>query len=110
MEQSVVFWLVAIAGVVLTGISKSGFAGGIGIATVPILSLVMSPVQAAAIMLPLLILMDGFSLKAWWGQQSNHYLGLLIPPAIAGIVAGYLLFEYLNERATQRHVHRRRGG
>ncbi|MEC7468948.1 MAG: sulfite exporter TauE/SafE family protein, partial [Pseudomonadota bacterium] len=68
MEQSVVFWLVAIAGVVLTGISKSGFAGGIGIATVPILSLVMSPVQAAAIMLPLLILMDGFSLKAWWGQ------------------------------------------
>lgn len=97
MEQSVVFWLVAIAGVVLTGISKSGFAGGIGIATVPILSLVMSPVQAAAIMLPLLILMDGFSLKAWWGQQSNHYLGLLIPPAIAGIVAGYLLFEYLNE-------------
>ena len=97
MEQSVVFWLVAIAGVVLTGISKSGFAGGIGIATVPILSLVMSPVQAAAIMLPLLILMDGFSLKAWWGQQSNHYLGLLIPPAITGIVAGYLLFEYLNE-------------
>ena len=97
MEQSVVFWLVAIAGVVLTGISKSGFAGGIGIATVPILSLVMPPVQAAAIMLPLLILMDGFSLKAWWGQQNNHYLGLLIPPAIAGIVAGYLLFEYLNE-------------
>lgn len=97
MEQSVAFWLVAITGVVLTGISKSGFAGGIGMATVPILSLVMSPVQAAAIMLPLLILMDGFSLKAWWGHQNNHYLWILIPPAIAGIVTGYLLFEQLNE-------------
>lgn len=97
MEHSVAFWLVAIAGVVLTGISKSGFAGGIGIATVPILSLVMSPIQAAAIMLPLLILMDAFSVKAWWGQQNNHYLKLLIPSAVAGIVVGYLLFEYLNE-------------
>lgn len=97
MEHSVVFWLITITGVLITGISKSGFAGGIGVVTVPLLSLVMSPIQAAAIMLPLLIVMDIFSVRAWWGHQVKRYLQLLIPAAAVGILVGFLLFEYLNE-------------
>lgn len=52
------FWLLAIAGVVLTGISKSGFAGGAGVVAVPLLALVMPVQQAAALILPLLLVMD----------------------------------------------------
>lgn len=52
------FWLLAISGVLLTGISKSGFAGGAGVMAVPLLSLIMPVQQAAALMLPLLLVMD----------------------------------------------------
>ena len=40
------FWLLAVVGVFLTGISKSGFAGGAGVVAVPLLALVVSPALA----------------------------------------------------------------
>ncbi|NUN97656.1 MAG: sulfite exporter TauE/SafE family protein, partial [Candidatus Omnitrophica bacterium] len=47
-------WIVSGLCVILVGIAKAGFAGGIGVIATPLLSLVMSPTQAAAILLPLL--------------------------------------------------------
>lgn len=90
------FWLLAIVAVTINGISKSGFAGGIGVVSVPLMALVIDPAQAAAILLPLLIVMDYLSIKAWWGKQKNDLLKLLVPAAIAGIGAGYLLYDVLN--------------
>ena len=52
------FYLVAIPAVLIFGISKGGFGGGLGIAAVPLMALVVSPATAAGIMLPPLILMD----------------------------------------------------
>ena len=97
MLTDVLFWLVAIPAVLITGISKSGFAGGVGGLTVPLLALTISPTTAVAIMLPLLIYMDFLSVRSWWGQHNPHHLRILLPAAIAGIVIGYLLFERLNE-------------
>ena len=48
------FYAVAIPAVLLFGISKGGFGGGLGTAAVPLMALVISPVQAAAILLPIL--------------------------------------------------------
>ncbi len=91
------FWLVAIPAVLITGISKSGFAGGVGGLTVPLLALAISPATAAAIMLPLLIYMDFLSVRSWWGQHNKRQLWILLPAAILGIVIAYLLFDSLNE-------------
>ena len=82
----------------MTGVSKSGFAGGIGVVAVPLMALEVGPIRAAAIMLPVLLVMDYWSLRAWWGQQHNGYLKLLLPGAMIGILAGYLLFDYLDDR------------
>ena len=49
--------------VVLTGISKSGFAGALGVFAVPLLLLVMPAVDAIALMLPILIVADVLSLN-----------------------------------------------
>ena len=38
--------------VIITGISKSGFAGGLGMISVPLLLLVMNPFLAVSLMLP----------------------------------------------------------
>lgn len=91
------FWLLAAFGVLLTGISKSGFAGGVGVITVPLMSIYIGPIQAAAIMLPLLILMDVFSVRAWWRNKRNDLLQHMLPGAVLGIFIGYLLFDYLND-------------
>ncbi|RTE65565.1 sulfite exporter TauE/SafE family protein [Amphritea opalescens] len=101
MEQilsfSAAFWILAVLGVLVTGISKSGFAGGVGVISVPLMSLYIGPVQAAAIMLPLLILMDFFSVRAWWSHRRVDLLKIMLPAAILGIIIGYLLFGYLND-------------
>ncbi len=91
------FWLLAGIGVLLTGISKSGFAGGVGVISVPLMSLYIGPVKAAAIMLPLLILMDYFSVRAWWHSKRVDLLKIMVPGAVLGIFVGYLLFGYLND-------------
>ncbi|WP_137224979.1 sulfite exporter TauE/SafE family protein [Shewanella sp. MEBiC00475] len=92
------FWLVAIPAVLITGMSKSGFAGGAGGLTVPLLALAISPAAAAAVMLPLLVYMDFLNVKSWWNKQSNSQLLILLPSAIVGIIVAYLLFDHLNEQ------------
>jgi uncharacterized protein len=91
------FWALAIVGVFITGVSKSGFAGGIGVITVPLLTLEIGAIRAAALMLPLLLLMDFFSVRAWWGKQLNEHLKHLLPASMIGIFIGYLLFDYLDD-------------
>lgn len=90
-------WVVIALAVLLTGISKSGFAGAVGGITVPLMSLVISPALAAALLLPILIIADILSLRQWWGKQSNQQLMLLLPAALLGIVVGYISFGWLNE-------------
>ena len=89
------FYAAAIPAVIVSGISKGGFGGGLGILSVPIMALVISPIQAAAILLPLLCLMDLFGLWAYRNQWDAVNLRNLIPGSLAGIGIGTLLFRYL---------------
>jgi uncharacterized membrane protein YfcA len=52
------FYIVAVPAVLIVGISKGGFGGGLALVGVPMMSLLVAPAQAAAIMLPILIVMD----------------------------------------------------
>jgi uncharacterized membrane protein YfcA len=54
--------LAGAAAVALVGLSKGGLGGAFALMGVPVLALVMSPVQAAALLLPLLLMMDAVSL------------------------------------------------
>lgn len=89
MIEDPIFYFAAVPAVVLAGLSKGGFGGGIALLGVPIMALVISPVQAAAIMLPILILMDMIALVAWRGVYDRRSLGILIPAAIVGIGVGW---------------------
>lgn len=97
MIELILYWSVAVIAVLITGISKSGFAGGAGAVAVPLLSLVMPPLQAIALMLPLLIIMDGFSVKLWWGQYNRTLLIALIPASLIGVAIGYATADQLSE-------------
>jgi uncharacterized protein len=91
-----VFYLIAIPAVLLIGISKGGFAGSLGILGVPLMALIISPVQAAAIILPILCFMDIFGLLAYRRTADWRNLWCLVPGAIIGILIGYLLFNHLS--------------
>lgn len=89
------FWILAVSGVVLTGISKSGFAGGAGVVAVPLLALVMPVPLAVFLMLPLLLAMDVKTIQYYYHHASRADLRRVIPAAIAGIVVGGLLLGRL---------------
>lgn len=89
------FWILAVSGVVLTGISKSGFAGGAGVVAVPLLALVMPVPLAVFLMLPLLLAMDVKTIQYYYRHASRADLRRVIPAAIAGIVVGGLLLGRL---------------
>lgn len=93
------FYLAAIPAVYLFGISKGGFGGGLGVVAVPLISLAMSPIQAAAILLPILCFMDLLSVRAFWGRWSLRELKILLPASVAGVAAGTLAFRYLDDDA-----------
>ncbi|KZL20801.1 Sulfite exporter TauE/SafE [Pseudovibrio axinellae] len=91
------FYLVAIPALAIVGISKGGFGGGVAILGVPMLSLIISPVQAAAILLPLLVAMDIVGLVAYRNSYDATVLKLTIPAGILGITIGWATAVYLSE-------------
>jgi uncharacterized membrane protein YfcA len=90
------FYAVAVPAVLLMGLSKSGFGAGFGALAVPLMALAMPVPQAAAIMLPLLAVMDGFGLAALWRERDRDLIRLLLPAGLAGTVLGTLLFGWLS--------------
>ncbi|OSQ35634.1 sulfite exporter TauE/SafE family protein [Thalassospira mesophila] len=95
------FYLVAVPAVLIAGVSKSGFGGGLGIISVPLMALAVSPQAAAAIMLPILCLMDLASVWAYRKNWDRRNMLILIPAALLGILAGSLSFNYLSEEAVK---------
>jgi len=91
-----IFYAAAIPAVLITGISKGGF-GGIALLAVPLLSLVISPVQAAAIMLPILVAMDISSIIAYRDKFDKKNLFVLLPGAVIGIIIGGLTAHLVND-------------
>lgn len=92
-----VFYLAAIPAVVLVGMSKGGFGGAMALLGVPLMALVVSPVQAAAILLPILIAMDAVSLWAWRGFFDRRLLAIMLPGALIGIAIGWLTAAMVTE-------------
>lgn len=91
------FYAAAVPAVLLVGLSKGGFGGPIGLLGVPLMSLVMPPVQAAGIMLPILVVMDVVGLASYRGIFHWASLRVLLPAAVAGIAIGWLTAAYVTD-------------
>ncbi|MDX1405050.1 MAG: sulfite exporter TauE/SafE family protein [Woeseiaceae bacterium] len=96
MISDPIFYLAAVPAVIMFGIAKGGFGSGLGVMAVPIIAMVVSPVQAAAILLPILCLMDLVGLWAYRGKWVLPELKLLLPASLVGIAIGTLSFEYMS--------------
>lgn len=83
------FYLLAIPAVMLMGLSKGGLVG-VSALSLPLLVLAIGPVQAAAILLPLLIVQDVVGVWAFRRTLDAQVLAWTLPGAAVGIVGGYL--------------------
>ena len=92
------FYLAAIPAVTLLGLAKGGFAG-IGTLATPIVALVIPAVQAASIVLPILIVQDLYGIYVYRRHWDAFNLKVLAPGAVIGVFAGYLLASRLPEAA-----------
>jgi uncharacterized protein len=90
------FYAVAVPAVFLLGLSKSGFGAGFGSLAVPMMALVISVPQAAAILMPLLFVMDLMGVAAYRKDFDKHLLKFLLPCGLIGTVIGTLLFKLLS--------------
>ena len=91
------FYAVAIPAVFLVGLSKGGLGGAMAVIAVPLIALAIPPVQAAAIMLPILIVMDMVSLWAWRHHSDRRTLVIMLPGAVIGIAIGWMTAALVTE-------------
>ncbi|TMH08208.1 MAG: sulfite exporter TauE/SafE family protein [Betaproteobacteria bacterium] len=82
----------------MMGLAKSGFLSGFGSLAVPLMALTIPVPQAAAIMLPLLFVMDLAGLQQLWRERDRELIRLLLPAGLIGTVVGTVLFGVLSAK------------
>ena len=95
MALSLTCWILAAAGVLVIGIDKSGFGGGVGILAVPMFVVALGPKVGLGAMLPLMIAADCMSVYHHWGTWDRPNLRVLAPGTFAGLLLGIGLLVWL---------------
>lgn len=94
------FYVVAIPAVIFLGLSKGGFSG-VGIAATPLLALYLPPLEAAALLLPVLITQDLISIYVYRREWDASNLKIMLPGAVAGMTLAWLLASYISDNAVR---------
>lgn len=100
-EGGALWWYLAAMGlaVVVIGVAKAGFGGGVGILAVPLVANALPPDRAIGVMLPILIVADVFSNMHHRGNQSWPHLRWLFFGAVPGIAVGTAVLVLLGKQA-----------
>jgi uncharacterized protein len=88
--------LIAVVAVTFLGLAKGGLAG-IGMAATPLMALVLPPLQAAAVLLPILIVQDVISVWTYRRTFSAWNLKIMLPGAVFGVAAAWILAAHLSD-------------
>jgi uncharacterized membrane protein YfcA len=90
------FYIFAVPAVIALGLSKGGFTG-IGMVATPLLALVMPPLQAAAILLPIILLQDVLSMWIYRRDWDPWNLKVMLPGAVIGVGCAWLLAAHVSD-------------
>ncbi|MGR5065453.1 sulfite exporter TauE/SafE family protein [Photobacterium sp. DNB22_13_2] len=91
------FYITAVPAVLIYGIGKGGLGGALGIIAVPLMALVVSPTQAAAILLPILCVMDAFAVKQHYRSADYSILRQMLPGSLLGVLLAGLFLSITPE-------------
>ena len=97
MTGDLVFYVLAIVSAFTVGLSKGGLPM-VGMLGVPLMALSISPVAAAALLLPIYIVSDMFGLWVYRRDFDRRNLLILIPATTLGIAIGWATYSITSER------------
>ena len=95
--EGVAFWAVSTLAAILVGLSKGGMPI-VAMTSVPLMSLVMPPLQAAGLLLPIYIVSDWFGLYAYRRDFDSRVLRIMIPATAIGVALGWATASLVSER------------
>ena len=95
-----IFYLLAVPAVVALGLSKGGFAG-VGQLATPMLAMIMPPLEAAAILLPIMIAQDAAALWVYRREWSTRILAIVMPGALVGIGLAWVFAAYVSDNVVR---------
>jgi uncharacterized protein len=95
LPQDPLFYIIASIAIILVGLAKGGFSG-MGAASMPLLVLVMDPIKAAAMLLPVLMLQDVVGVWSFRHTYERQILLYMVPGAAIGIFLGWMLAAFVD--------------
>ena len=90
------FYVVAIPAVMFLGLSKGGFSS-VGMVATPLVAIVMGPLEAAALLLPIILIQDAVSVWVYRRAWDPWNLKVMIPGCVIGVGAAWLLAAYVSD-------------
>lgn len=90
------FYAVAVPAVIFLGLAKGGFSG-VATGATPLLALYLPPLEAAALLLPIVICQDAISIHVYRREWSGWNLKVLLPGAGVGLALGWLFASYVSD-------------
>jgi uncharacterized protein len=92
------FWIAAVVSAILVGMGKGGMPV-VGMLAVPVLSLAISPVVAAGLLLPVYVVSDAFGLYAYRHAFDRRIVAIMAVGGTVGIGLGWATASLVPERA-----------
>lgn len=100
LELSSTQWCWAVAAAFGIGFSKSGFPG-VGLFHIIVFAWLFEAKNSTGIVLPLLIVGDVSAVLAYRQHARWEYVWKVLPPAVIGVVIGWLLMDHLTNATLQ---------
>ena len=94
--EGTTFWVLATVAAICVGVSKGGWPV-VGMLSVPLLSLVISPVVAAGLLLPVYVVSDMFGLYAYRHEFNKRVVLIIAASATVGVAIGGLTAHIVPE-------------
>lgn len=93
------FYIVGLGTIFIIAVGKGAFGGGLAVLGIPLLSLVMSPIDAAIIVAPITVLTDVFALGSYrLDGASKPDVKWFIPAMLVGLLLGYFFFALVEPK------------
>jgi len=90
------FYIFAVPAVVFLGLSKGGFSG-LGMVSTPLMAIILPPLEAAALLLPILLVQDAFSVWVYRRVWDPWNLKVLLPGCVIGVGCAWLLAAHVSD-------------
>ncbi len=94
------FWTVAVVAAVCVGMGKGGMPV-VAMLSVPLLSLYISPIAAAGLLLPIYVVSDMFGLWAYRRDFNKRVIVIVCIGATAGVALGWATASLVSERVVE---------